>query len=506
LNGVEPAAPATPLVESARRPAGLRMNPASLLAQLRHVALFKAAQLLGMALFTIAAPRLMGPELYGRFAVILSFTMLWMASSNLGARFVFGRFIPEYATLGETARVRGLFMQMLVLRLVVVAAVAPFFYLFLRRVLPEASTTTLLAAMGSLFAMTTGAAMFAVFYGLNQLGASMGREAFSRYALLGLLFLFGAGSSLERASLALLVTQTAGLAVGAWLCRDLFTLDRSESRMPAVLGHLRFGVVVFGANLLLRLPWRLGESALALGGVEPAEIAFFSIALSAPVAFTRLIGETTTLQIPTLSLRQAAGDASGRDRSLGLALKYLTGAGVLFVLTAYALGPWAVRTFWGEQFLGVVPNLLLVAPTALGVPYVRTALSLAVVETRLARNLQLGLVAVGAFVAAAAALVPSFGSRGASAALVAAIGAAAVAASFQMRATGVLAAARAGRHLAAAAAAGALLAAAGGSPLAAVAAAVVYGALLFALGVVRRAELAALAAGIWRPGSAASPS
>jgi O-antigen/teichoic acid export membrane protein len=487
-----------------RRP-DLRMNPTSLVGQLPAVALYKGVQLVGLGLFSVLAPRYLGPELFGRFAVILSLTALWMTTSNLGARYVFGRFVPEYAGKGATESLRALFMHMVGSRFVLAAVAVPLLVLFLRRALPEASTATLLMSGAAFLAMTVGAPMFAIFYGLNRLGTSMGRESFGRFALLALLVAFGAESSLERASAALLATHATALAIGIYLCRGFFRFERAAFDAPSLFGHLRFGLSVFAANLLLRIPWRLGESALALADVPRAEIAFFAIALSAAVAFTRLLGETTTLQIPSLGVQQAAGDYGGRDRSLGLALKHLNILGVLFVLATFAGGPWAVRALWGPEFLGVVPNLLLVAPAVLSQPYVRTALSLAVIESRLRRNLVLGGVAVGVFVAVAALLVPRFASLGATAALLAASFASAFVAALQLRGTGVLDAARSGRHLLAVAPPAAILALTAGAFWGSVGAALLYLALLGPFGVLTRQELGALAAALRRrtPGGAA---
>ena len=461
--------------------------------QLPEIALFKLVELLSLGLFSVLAPRYLGAELFGRFAVILSLTALWMTTSNFGAKYVFGRFVPEYAASGAGERVRALFAHMVGSRFVLAALAVPLLVLFLRRALPEASTATLLMSGAAFVAMTLGAPMFAIFYGLNRLGTSMGREAFGRPALLVLLFAFGAASGLERASAALFVTHATALAIGVYLCRGLFALERTAFDAHLLFHHLRFGLAVFAANLLLRAPWRLGESALALADVARSEIAFFNIALSAAVAFTHLLGGATTLQIPSLGVKQAAGDHDGRDRSLGLALKHLNILGVLFVLGTFACGPWAVRTLWGPEFLGVIPNLLLVAPAVLTQPYVRTALSLAVVESRLRRNLVLGAVAVGVFAAAALLLVPRFASLGATAALLASSFATALVAVRQLRRSGVLAAARSARHLAAAAAPAGVLALTGGAPWGALVAAPLYLALLAALGVVTRQELRALA-------------
>jgi O-antigen/teichoic acid export membrane protein len=292
--------------------------------------------------------------------------------------------------------------------------------------------------------------------------------------MLGLLLAVGAAASLERAALAVLLTHLVVLAIGIVLCRRLFSFERSAFDLPSVLVHARFGLTVFGANLLLRLPWRLGETALALGGVEAAQIAFFNVALSATAAFTQLLGSATTLQIPSLSLREAAGDLDGRDRGLGVSLRYLTVSACLFVLVIFAAAPLLVRTLLGEAYLGVLPNLSIVALSALAAPLIRTSLARAVVGIRLLRTAVLGVVAVASFAVAGAVLIPRQGAEGASIALVVANFAAAAVAIHQIRGTGVLHHARMLRQLLAAALPAALLLIAGHGPIQATAAAALY--------------------------------
>jgi len=94
--------------------------------------------------------------------------------------------------------------------------------------------------------------------------------------------------------------------------------------------------------------------------------------------------------------------------------------------------------------------------------------------------------------------VPRWGGRGATAALLAASVASAIVAIVRLRPTGVLVAARSGRHLLAAAAATAPLVALHGTPTGALAALAVYGVLLGALGVVDRDEIATVLRGLRR--------
>jgi O-antigen/teichoic acid export membrane protein len=470
-------------------PTSLEMGRTGLTGQLRPIALIKLAQIASMALFGVVAPRWLGPVRFGELAVILATSNLWMAACTLGGRYVFGRFVPEYAARGETHRVRAVFMHVLETRVLAAAVASPFLFLLLRRSLPDASMFVLLAATGSFLALTLSSPMYNVFFGLNRLGTSMSRDAFGQFVLLGLLFALGAAWSLERAVLAVLLTQLLILGIGIALCRGLFTLDRSAFELSEVMGHLRFGIVVFAANLLLRLPWRLGETALGLNGIDPAQIAYFNVALSATAAFTRLLGGATTLQIPTLALREASGDEAGRDRGLGGALRYLIVAAVLFVLAVLAVARFSVELLFGAAYLPVVPNLSIVALAALGAPFVRTALSYAVLRVRVARSGALGLVSVGGFVVAAALLIPRYASLGASIAVVVGSLAGAVVSIAQIHGSGILAEARWKLQLVAAAPPAVLLLIAGPAPLVAAGAGVLYLALVFALRVAEWKDL-----------------
>ena len=467
----------------------IEMNSTSAAGQLRPVAVITAAQIVGMILFTILAPRMMGPDLFGQFAVILSVLGLGQAACNIGGRFVFGRFIPEYASRGETEQVRAVFMHVLASRLVLLLIAAPVMFAFLRRLLPDASTVTLLASTTGFLAMMAGAPMYNVFFGLNRLALSMAKEPFSQYLLLVFLVALGGITSLERASFALLLTQTVVLGAGMLLSWRLFTLDRSAFHLPSLWQHVQFGLAVFSASLLLRIPWRLGESALALQGVPSSEIAFFSVAISVTTAFTRVVGSATTLLVPSLSLRQVSGDREGRDKSLGTALRYLTVAAGLFVLTVLVLAPTAVPLLLGSEYLGVLPNLYIVALAALPAPLIRSALSLAVVRSRLKLNFLLGGVAIVVFVLAALVLVPAYASRGASVSLVLAIVSAGIVAALQMRRSSVLVEARLGRHLLIGAVAGCFILLAGPSPIVASVATVLYLVFLNVLAVIRWHEL-----------------
>jgi O-antigen/teichoic acid export membrane protein len=465
------------------------MNSDGLARQLRPVVLLKAAQFAGIALSGILIPRWMGPDLFGQFVVLFSVIMLWRTTCNIGGRYIFGRFVPQYASRGKSGEVQAVLMHVLATRAAIALVGAPPLFWLLDRLLPEATTITLIAGASTYVIALIAGPMFGVQFGLNRLGLSMVNDPLRRFSFLILLFLLGGTASLERASLALLTAQALVLIVGLVLARQLLTLRRSAFNPASLWEHVRFGVVVYFASLLIRIPWHLGETALAFQEVDSARIAYFGVAVAATGAVAKIITSATTLLIPSLSIQQEAGDLQARDQTLGLALRYLLVGAGLFACMVIALAPFAIRTLLGEPYLGALPNLLILALGVVALPLRSTALALAVVTGRVRLNMQLGVIAVSVFGVAALLLIPAFEARGASAALSISILITAVVGAFQIRHTGVPTEARIGRLAIATVAAGLVLQFGGLLPLTAALAATVYVTLLSAFRVIRWSEL-----------------
>lgn len=468
------------------------MSSTSPVGQLRPIAAVKIAQIAALVLFAVLVPRLMGPDLYGQFAVILSVFTLWRMSCTIGGRYIFGRYVPKYSASGEPDRIRAVFMHVLGARMLVVLVASPFLFLFLRRVLPEVSDLTLIASTGAFVATMLAGPMYNVYFGLNRLGLAMTSDPLGRFLLMVLLVLVGGTSDLERASVALITAQVCVLLIGLALARKLFRLDRSLFDLPSIVEHVGFGLVVYSANLLLRFPWRLGESALALYGVDSAEIAFFSVAVTATLAFTRILGSVTTVMIPSLGILQSSSDFASRDQSMGVALRYLLVAAFLYIPFVVVAAPPTVMLLLGESFLDVLPHLYVLSAAVIAVPVLRTALAFAVVIGRVRLNLQLGVVAMATFGVVAYTAIPRLGPVGAAVAVAAAIGAASIAGALQIRETGVLREAKLPIQLVLALVSGLPMVFYGLRPLPAICSAVLFAGASVLLGTVQRAELAIL--------------
>ncbi len=432
-------------------------------AQAGTVLVWKSIEYLGLAFFLVSVPRWMGPEIFGRFAVLNATLQILMMLNGLGALVTFGRFVPEYAAQG-VERVRALFMQVLLLRTTVALLLAMALVGSLPKLLPDATLPTRIGLAGALVAAAIASTCFQVFYGLNQLGRWLANGSSKRLVLIGMLALIGGWASLERAGLALFATELVMVALGLYWARGFFALRREVFQMRQLIGHLRFSLPFFATNLGLILIWRAGELTVMGFTGEPVEVAYFSLAASVVAAVSGLLGELAMMVIPRVTALQLSDQLEHGNRVLGLALKYLTIAGTLAMLSVYTVDAGLLSTLMGEGYAPVLSGLRLMVIALIPIGFVRIAMTSAVVRSQPQRSALLGAGLLLAFLVSAAVLVPENGSRGAALSLVVATTAAG-AVGYAQLATPVRAAARTFRLLISSLAAVVLMAQAEGTPL-----------------------------------------
>ena len=408
----------------------------------RVVMFWKLIEYAGLVLFTIVVPRQMGPEGYGRFAVLYALISLLILIIGFGAHPTFGRFLPEFLTKGETWKIEVLFTQMFWIRALIAMVFTGAFLVILPRLLPSASRFTVLMGAAAFAAAGVGATCYKFFFGMNALGKWLTYESLPRFLLVALLLLLGGIHDLDRAGVALFVTQATFLFLGLYWTRSYFTRNEAIYSWETFSWPFRFGVLLYAANLPLLAIWRGGEVVLAYYGVPSTEVAYFSVANTVAFAFAALVGHFTLTTLPSVTAHHVAGNQAQVDGWLGFMLKYLTIAAILFLFSVHAGGAWVVEKLLGARYLPVVPNLELLALGLLPIALVRTGITVATVLKTPRSVLWIAMGALGAFALGAVVLVPRYGAHGVSVALASAVVCAAVITCFQFHLGSVLAVAR----------------------------------------------------------------
>ena len=388
-------------------------------AQTRAVVISKLIEYAGLALFTILLPRSMGPEGFGTFAAVLALVGLLTASTGLGAFTTFGRFVPEYLETGDRVAISRLYSQLLAVRVAMCIPLGVGLTAAILVMLPDLGLDVAVLAAGSFMIGATGETGFQLQFGLNRLGYSLARSAWSRLLIVGGILALD-GASPRTAVLCLFLSELALGFLALWWSRSYFDTHYLKASIRDVREALRFGSAFFGASLLLMGIWRGGELTVTALSTNRSEIAFYSIASAIVMAGSSLLGQVTALLLPSMTRLHLRGEEKRFVAWMATSLRYVTVLAGLGAISVFSLADVVIPVVLGPGFERVALNLKILAVGMIPLGVVRAATSLAIVQKASRQAVFIGLEGFVVFLVLNLALVPRLGSLGASVAVSAA--------------------------------------------------------------------------------------
>ena len=327
-------------------------------------------------LFAVVVPRLMGPENYGRFALLSALAFGFMFLSLPGTTQIIGRFVPELLLEGDSAGIRKLFGNLLTLCLASGTLAACLYFavttLWLRdldRAIPAAMSVAVLL-------ITTNQLIFGLFLGLNQAArwgfGDMLRRWISVLILVPGFYLAG----LPGACLGVALAELLLAAVGLWLARDYLCRPRLD--IGYLIPYLRFGLIFYAGSLLYGASERSSEALVRLASGSYIEVGYFSLAYAIYQMAVLTISQLTLAFAPLLAMLRTQGHEEAlRDWTERL-LKWFAIAAVLLIYGTLFLAEALVPPVFGAAYLAVAGNLipLTVALLFLGLSQVANLLAL----------------------------------------------------------------------------------------------------------------------------------
>jgi O-antigen/teichoic acid export membrane protein len=380
----------------------------------RAALIAKGLEYVGLALFTVAVPRLMGPEDFGTFAAVLAGVGLFTMMTGLGANTTFGRFVPEFVENGDPDAIGRLYTQLLAVRVAMVIPLGVGLALGLRILLPDLPRESSILGSLAFMAGAVGMTAYQLMYGLNRLGRSLLRGSLSRLLIALGILAFRAELSPVVAVRILCGVEVVLCLLGLALAAEYVRPGALRSGVGEVREALRFGAVFFAATLLLTAVWRGGELAVTALASAREEIAFYSIASVIVMALSSLLSQVSTLMLPTVTRMHLRGEDERFERWMAASLRYVTLMAVAIVIGIFALGDRVLPVLLGDGFDRVDLNLQILALGLIPLAVVRTATTAAVVRGWAAQAVLMGAEGLLAFLVLAVVLVGSMGSIGAS--------------------------------------------------------------------------------------------
>jgi O-antigen/teichoic acid export membrane protein len=363
---------------------------------------------------SIAAARILGPDLFGRqsFIAFVEISLVMLLSTGLA--FAISRFVA--ASLGE--RTPG--------------AVAGLVHYGWRVAVPSALLGgTILVAFGlagaeppSAWILAGAAASAAILMRMPQ-AVLGGFQRWREMAVIGLI----TGTASMAATIAVLIAGwgitgmfavEAVVAAGALVWTALiahrviasFTGPVREEK-PPIRQMLRFAGIATAGEALTLIVWRRSEFVFLGAYSSDAEIGFYSLAFAVVTALTYAPSAVAGTLLPAVATLQGAGAIDRIRTGYSRALRLVLMMALPLAAGAAALGPELIRLVYGEDFTqgGKVLLVLLVPFPLVALMGLATAVLEAMGHLRV--PFLSGLAAAAVNIALAFVLIPSYDATGA---------------------------------------------------------------------------------------------
>lgn len=309
-------------------------------------------------LFAALVPRLMGPELYGRYALATSLSMWFVLFSGLGFTQVITRFVPQFTGLGDTESVKGFLRDLLTVRLTSGSLSAGMYLLLTALWLRDIDLLMLALLAAAVLARSVGNLFYALFLGMNRAARWGVGDTIRGWVLLGLLVPGFLMWGLLGAFLAVLLTELVVLLVSVGWSRPFLSGPSLRLDVDRLLPYLRFGLIFFASDLLFAAFNHSGEALVRAISGDYAQVSYFALAYSLYFAVALTIPQFTLSFAPLLTSLLARGETEAVRQWTERLIKWTAVGGVLAISGAFLLGEYLVPLVLGAAYRPVATNLL----------------------------------------------------------------------------------------------------------------------------------------------------
>ncbi len=375
---------------------------------LSKVALLRLAQYPFVALFAIIIPRMMGPSVYGQYALFVSVVAMGDALLDLGITEIAARTVPELQQQRNLSGIRTFFSRMLAFKLTLDLLVI-LGVVFGRSLLRGAHLQhiwVLLLAM--LFADVTAPA-YGLMFGLNRLSICSLRDPLRRAMSLVIVVTLFHAFGLTGAIFSVAITEGLLALRFLWVVRAYVSTRELVPSWSYAAPLLRYGSLFYLSAGLISLWQRLGNTLITALRGDFRQVALFDLSnqiFLTAVGFTLFLITSLAPMFTRLRLEGKEGKLIDWSRRI---LTYNQIACMAALGAWLLIGDALIRILIGAQYVGLYENVAVLLCGVFPMVIIQLGLTLAMAYANPASYLSALCVAVVSFVAAAFLLIPSHG-------------------------------------------------------------------------------------------------
>jgi len=309
-------------------------------------------------LFALLVPRLMGPQVFGQYALVSSVSLWFGLLSGLGVISMMTRTVPSFIVRGDLHGLRKLVSSLLALRVGLGLAAGASYLALTMFWLRDIDVAALVFMAGAVFARTVGNICFALFLGLNQAGRWGMGDLLRRSLTLAFVLIGFNLAGLRGACAGWFAANVSVLIIGVWMARDHIRWSQMWPDRTFLTPFLRTGAYFAGGNILLAISHRTGETLVHLTTRDFTEVGFFAVAYGMFAAGTQALWHVAISFAPLLMFWNERGENNTSAAWIERLLAWMTVAAVAGIIAIVFIGDLAIAWVLGPDYLPAARGLL----------------------------------------------------------------------------------------------------------------------------------------------------
>jgi O-antigen/teichoic acid export membrane protein len=382
---------------------------------LSKVAVLRAAQYPFIIIFALLVPRMMGPDTYGRYALVVSLIGMIDAFLDPGMAEISARVVPELQQLRNEAGIRTFFSRMLGFKIAVDLLLGLVAVVALRLIFPDVVAPTFLwLIILAVFVGDLGGAAYGLLFGLNRQSLCAARDPLRRAASVSMIIVLFHMFGLKGAIFSVVLVEGLLLVINFAFVRRYVSLRELTPKWPYVAPFLRYGFLFYLSAGATSIWQRLGNTLIGQLRGDFRQIALFDLSnqmFLTATSFTLFVIVSLAPTFTRLRLEGKEGKLIDWSRRI---LTYNEIGCMAAVAAWLLLGADLIPILIGRQYDGLYANVAVLLCGAFPTVVIQLGLALAIAYAEPIWYFAAVCAGVVSFVVTSLVLIPANGSLGCS--------------------------------------------------------------------------------------------
>lgn len=366
-----------------------------------------------LVLFVMLIPRMMGPEIYGEYALLISIVAIMTSLTNLGVMEICGRFVPEFEVRGESADIKRFSSNLLTLKIVIDLITSIILLSVLHLAYDDQFPFTYFIIVVAIpLVSDLGTVPYALLFGLNKLGKFSLRDPVNSALILISIFILFHYYGLFGAILSTLLVEGFVAMLYFFWTRKYFRTEDFRVDLSFLKPYLRFGFMFYMSWGLLNICQSLGNPLIGYITKDLQEVALFDIPNQIFLVMANFTLFIMISLVPIFTRLLLTGKEETLINWSRLIIKYI-GIRCTIIFWAFILaGRDLIPIVIGSNYRGIFPNGVVLLSGMFPIIFAQLGFVFSVVYKEPEKYFQALCFAFVAFLVGSILFIPRYASMG----------------------------------------------------------------------------------------------